>query len=282
MNIEKHAVDVIFLDIDGVLLPYAEKGAPGEGPEQRECDGCASNPELPFYSCDKCGQQHRDCCPSHARNCAECGSQLCGPCYTASACADGSCAATIKRARKEADLSQQPAEHMAGEMSDQDGGSESNENIFPLQQLQALEHVIKETDATIVLSSTWRLEENMIESILDSFAQYGGALKAIRELAVTPAQEGLSRQQEIAAWLASGDAVKLRSWVALDDIDLVQGESNAPLAAHFEKNVVKTAPTVGLTREEAETAVQLLKAQGCVKPAEVVCATMADFINGDY
>eukprot|EP00658_Telonema_sp_P-2_P058975 TRINITY_DN4760_c0_g1_i3.p1 TRINITY_DN4760_c0_g1~~TRINITY_DN4760_c0_g1_i3.p1 ORF type:complete len:110 (+),score=9.53 TRINITY_DN4760_c0_g1_i3:265-594(+) len=85
---------------------------------------------------------------------------------------------------------------------------------------------------------------------------------------ITPIREDWSRQQEIHEWLKSEEATHVRAWVALDDLELVEGEGNAELATKFQSRAVRVEPSRGLTMQDAQLAVQLFRAQGCASNAK--------------
>jgi hypothetical protein len=53
----------------------------------------------------------------------------------------------------------------------------------------------------------------------------------------------------------------LGAWVALDDEELLKGSVNACYSQFFQGHVVKTDSHVGLTMDDAKTAVELLLCQ---------------------
>lgn len=143
---------------------------------------------------------------------------------------------------------------------------------FPQRCLDALEHLLYETNAEVILSSTWRNSESLQKRIIEQFSERGGPALNIF---ARDCREGMfslttelgvhkPRQQEIAAWLRSGvpAAEELRAngnqWVALDDEELVVGPSNAALADWFRPRFVKVNEKLGLTLELANQAIESL------------------------
>lgn len=102
------------------------------------------------------------------------------------------------------------------------------------------------------------MSDGACEHILHEFERYGGEiLPRIKQFSFfTNRQKQTVRQWEIAEWLLSnGDRV--RNWVALDD-DMSISEDPRYLelcAGH----VVQTTPTKGLTEEDADIAIRILK-----------------------
>ena len=63
--------------------------------------------------------------------------------------------------------------------------------------------------------------------------------------------------------LDSEERQRLRSWVVLDDLDVVSGEKNVTLSERFRGKAVQTKPMTGLTMDDAMTAIEILRRQGC-------------------
>ena len=143
---------------------------------------------------------------------------------------------------------------------------------FPQRCLDALEHLLHETSAEVILSSTWRNSENLQKDIVKQFSERGGpALKTLARgcsggkfSLTTELDVHKPRQLEIADFLRSGvpEAEELRTngnqWVALDDVELVLGPENAEHAAWFRPRFVKVNEKVGLTLELANQAIESL------------------------
>ena len=103
--------------------------------------------------------------------------------------------------------------------------------IIDRQKMPLLKRIVEETDAQIVLSSTWRKFWNPREKQQDSAGQYFADL--FREYGLwihskTPVIERAGRNEEIQAWLERYPYVD--GYVILDDKDF--GWSDA-LRAHF-------------------------------------------------
>ena len=139
--------------------------------------------------------------------------------------------------------------------------------LFPDDCMAALSSILEALPhARLVLSSTWRAKQNLIDDILDSFYKYakakGGPLTKIQEFAdTTDRNYHTERQHEIYKYLFYDNEDKVAAWVALDDEELLEGESNAKYREHFEGHAVKTSSRIGLTEVDAQLAVKLIKEQ---------------------
>jgi len=133
--------------------------------------------------------------------------------------------------------------------------------------MHALSHILSKTGATIVLSSTWRMDPAACSDILRNFHEYakqfGGPLDHITEISETTSPFMHSyRQWEIHDWLSrmpgGGTAVR---WVAIDDEELLEGPHHAKFRQMFEGHVVKCESQAGLSMELANEVVELLERQ---------------------
>lgn len=115
-----------------------------------------------------------------------------------------------------------------------------------------LNDIISETDAKLVISSTWRLHYTK-EEMQEGLSRWGVAGEVID---MTGICDGLrtkkdfsasSRASEIYDWLA--DHADVRSYVSLDDIDM----------RHYGLEQVKTSPYEGLTENDVKLAIGKLK-----------------------
>lgn len=137
---------------------------------------------------------------------------------------------------------------------------------FPPEPLAALSFLLEHSEATLVLSSTWRCAPAAIAELTSAFffyaCEYGGPLGRISAFEHTTSLTHHSeRQWEIAEWLRTPAAAGVGRWVALDDEELLEGASCAKHRAAFEGHAVKTQSHVGLTRAHAILALQLLEWQ---------------------
>jgi hypothetical protein len=137
---------------------------------------------------------------------------------------------------------------------------------FPRSCLDALAKIIKATKAVLVLSSTWRSVQEGQSNIIQQFVAHGPVLGnnlhtigiGGGKFALTTALDMHSeRQWEIADFLRSC-RVPIRSWVCLDDEELLIGQQNSKYFKAFEGHVVKTDSHVGLTDGDADHAIAIL------------------------
>jgi len=137
--------------------------------------------------------------------------------------------------------------------------------IFADYTLEALSFILESVpNIKVVLSSTWRSQENLIREILDSFRLYGVAfgspLLHITEFhdLTNPDYHG-ERQHEIHKWLEHHKFPSI--WVAIDDEPLLEGKANEERRPIFEGHVVQTQSHIGLDMAKAREAVDLLTTQ---------------------
>lgn len=149
--------------------------------------------------------------------------------------------------------------------------------IFPDEQLAALSRILARFPTSeLILSSTWRAQDFLIADILKSFALYGeyhgGPLETLVSFAdMTDRNYHSERQYEIYKYLfssskhnssstqqADGNAL---AWIALDDEELLEGETNAEYMTKFVGRAVKVNSRTGLTERDAFTAIKLLQKQ---------------------
>jgi len=136
--------------------------------------------------------------------------------------------------------------------------------LFPDGTLQALSHVMAESGASLVLSSTWRARPEYVADIVQDFHRYacvhGGPLGAVDGFPLTTSVQSFAvRQKEIHQWLI--EVGYQGPWVALDDEPLLEGKECTRLRRHFEGHVVQTVSHEGLTMAQATSAVELLRHQ---------------------
>ena len=139
----------------------------------------------------------------------------------------------------------------------------------------------------LVLSSTWRARSNFIQDILDSFRAYANEKARLDPTVmqiwephlnsffdITDPNLHSTRHDEIYNWLhqhqhpqnqsnnnghdATRDFI-VRSWIALDDEDLVNVEGRVSHDA--KEHAVFIQSSVGLTLDDVSTAIQLLQRQ---------------------
>ena len=130
--------------------------------------------------------------------------------------------------------------------------AEGDHDIAP-PLLSNLAHVVVQTNAEIVLSSTWRLVAPLQQQVRETLLTHGiGPLRG-----ATPDIEGKclgDRVDEIMAWRAEHDSSGAAPYIAIDDLPLC-----AMNKALDEQHFVGTSDTVGLTREKAAEAVRKLQ-----------------------
>jgi hypothetical protein len=122
------------------------------------------------------------------------------------------------------------------------------------ESIRLLNDLIKQTDAQIVVSSSWRIRRTLIElqEILEGWGVDGTVLDK------TPHYPEQDRGAEIQQWLddrrkSKGD---VEAFVILDDC------RDMPTLLDF---LVQTEFETGLTREDAEKALQILNQAGATK-----------------
>lgn len=111
--------------------------------------------------------------------------------------------------------------------------------------VEALWHIIDETDAQIVISSTWRLGRRSVWFREISKKAFGRAFPVI-DLTPVINEIGSIRGDEVNRWLEGAPVVE--RWVCLDD----DGDF------HPENNLVQTDMEIGLTMEDAQQAIKIL------------------------
>ncbi len=116
---------------------------------------------------------------------------------------------------------------------------------FSRASVEALNSVLRETDARIVLSSSWREHWTLKENA--EFLERDGVLPT-RVVGKTATLDGHERGLEIDAWLASVP-YPVKSFVLLDDRD--------DMAMHCDR-LVRVDPTIGFTTSQASRAVEIL------------------------
>ncbi|KAL3902311.1 MAG: hypothetical protein SGILL_010869 [Bacillariaceae sp.] len=134
--------------------------------------------------------------------------------------------------------------------------------LFPRSTVEALQFLLNETGAELILSSTWRMRKDFMQDILECLQSFG--VKIDKFYDITDPTMHSERQWEIAKWLddhrqkgSGGEIV----WLALDDENLLDGEANEKHRAHFEGHVVQTISEVGLTMEDGKRGLELWKRQ---------------------
>ncbi len=122
-------------------------------------------------------------------------------------------------------------------------------HIFTPESIRCLEKIVAETGCKIVISSTWR-EEDQWKILPQVFTDNGLALmldQIIDRTPILPAEDGATREDEIDCWLAEKNYVG--SYAILDDIPF-DGEHAGRLA--------RTSTDTGLTAAECSRVINLL------------------------
>lgn len=148
------------------------------------------------------------------------------------------------------------------------GYNDDGTRVFPSCTLEALAHVLTQVPkAQLVLSSTWRVQESFIATILADFHAHegGGVLHDVTFLDITDPTLHSERQYEIYQWLANkhsqSGTMKIKAWIAIDDEELLEGKNNDKYREVFQGHVVKTDSHAGMTLQDAALAVTLLQNQ---------------------
>lgn len=119
---------------------------------------------------------------------------------------------------------------------------------FDPEALSNLKYIIEKTDAWIVVTSTWRIGRRVTE-MKDIFANYG--LNG-RIAGITPVINNVPRGKEIAEYIESYDIsrrYKVDKFVIIDDDTDME---------HLSDYLIKTDFMVGLTKEQADKAIEML------------------------
>lgn len=126
------------------------------------------------------------------------------------------------------------------------------DDLFRENCCALLARIVRTTDASIVLSSSWRTEAGKVAII-------NGVLKQWNLPTACDSTKSLDtpREGEICEWLDRHPHVS--RWIAIDDMDLLRKPSvySQRLRGHF----VRTKPEDGLTPPDAELAIRLLLSQ---------------------
>ena len=110
--------------------------------------------------------------------------------------------------------------------------------------LEYLKYIVEETDAYLVITSTWRKDEEGIEILLNKLREFDLDKRVI---GYTPIL-GTKRFYEIKEYLDTLNE-EVNFIILDDDSDMLE----------FSKNLIKTTTQVGLTKEQSEQAILKLK-----------------------
>lgn len=143
-----------------------------------------------------------------------------------------------------------------------------NDEIFRDSCCALLERILRVSHAKVVLSSTWRLEQDK-RDLVDAMLRDRG-LPPVDD--VTKKLSDSPREDEICEWLDRHP--EITSWVAIDDMDLQF--RTTPSAARLRGHFVRTDQRRGLVPEDAELVLALLYAQRVEARALASASAFAD------
>jgi hypothetical protein len=121
--------------------------------------------------------------------------------------------------------------------------------IFTPESVRCLQKIVTETGCKIVISSTWR-EEDQWKILPQVFTDNGLASvldRIIDRTPILPAEDGPTREDEIDCWLAAQDYAG--PYAILDDI---------PFDGEHACRLVRTSTDTGLTATECRRAIDIL------------------------
>lgn len=121
------------------------------------------------------------------------------------------------------------------------------DQLFRRDKMSMLRHLIQQTGAEICLSSAWRLQPQTMRIVNQELVRHG--MNPAIDKTGDFGRNG-KRSSEILKWVASHEP---SAWVAIDDMDLTEGELR--MRGHF----LHTNSFVGLTVEGIEQALRMLK-----------------------
>lgn len=137
----------------------------------------------------------------------------------------------------------------------------ANSTIFHKSCMQILKRIISETNAEIVLSSSWRNFASMRNRLQANLHEYGLDFNRwVEPDSASYTSESVSGQK-MSKILSFVLAHNPPEWVVLDDEDLVAVSGTDPASVMvqlFGSRFVKTDPSVGLTPVDAEKVKNLL------------------------
>jgi hypothetical protein len=138
----------------------------------------------------------------------------------------------------------------------------SHGTTFHKTCMENLQRIISETDAEIVLSSSWRNFVSMRNRLQANLCEYGLTFtRWVEPDSVAVDQAPSVSVQKMSKILSFVHAHYPRDWVVLDDEDLValSGIDDASVMVQlFGSRFVQTDPSFGLTLIDAEKVINLL------------------------
>ena len=147
---------------------------------------------------------------------------------------------------------------------------------FPDTCMAALCHILYETNAMLVLSSTWRCSDILQNRILCEFQRYAtshsnvagtSALRSIQHFQYVTSSTQHSRQWEVVSFLQTAPVQDVASWVALDDDTSFVTDKRYRNACRG--HYVQIQPEIGLTMDDARRAVRCLLDTPAIVPSHV-------------
>lgn len=125
--------------------------------------------------------------------------------------------------------------------------SDKHESLaFDSQAVENLKHILNETDAKIIVSSTWRIGET-VESLRGNIFSHYGLDEYV--IGTTPVYNDTPRGVEIADFLAIVHKLAIEGIVILDDDSDMED---------LKKYHVKINRKYGLTKQDAEKAIEII------------------------
>ncbi|CAJ1335341.1 unnamed protein product [Effrenium voratum] len=135
-------------------------------------------------------------------------------------------------------------------------GKVDTSHCFAAPCMAQLRRVVAETQAELVISSSWRRFETAREVLAETLAQYG---LAVSDWTTTAGGEtNNARVDQILAYVMASQAC---TWAAVDDEDLAPGGaagSESMMQSLFRQHFVRTDSSRGLDAAAAETLIELL------------------------
>eukprot|EP00397_Hematodinium_sp_SG-2012_P025548 GEMP01026702.1.p1 GENE.GEMP01026702.1~~GEMP01026702.1.p1 ORF type:complete len:332 (+),score=52.87 GEMP01026702.1:160-1155(+) len=121
------------------------------------------------------------------------------------------------------------------------------EQLFRRDKMHLLRHLVQQSGASICLSSAWRLQPKTLQIVNQQLVRHG--MDPVIDKTRDDGYAG-KRSAEILYWVAAHEP---KSWIAIDDLDLLTGEPR--MLGHF----LHTNSFVGLTAESCEQGLRMLR-----------------------
>jgi len=120
--------------------------------------------------------------------------------------------------------------------------------LFRRDKMSLLRYLVQQSNASIVLSSAWRLAPRTAQIANQQLVRHG--MDTYIDKTADHGYGG-KRSAEILEWV---NKYQPSAWIAIDDIDLACGEPR--MMPHF----IHTNPSIGLTAEQCELGLRMLRA----------------------